>query len=88
MCEPAVERTSLVQNRSLIASGMPSSGLAPPRRDASRPTPLAMARERIRRPEHIGIEAARPFHRGEMRVGKLDGGNRFVAEPIRALPPG
>ena len=84
MREQAVVRTSLVANRSLMPSGMPSSGRASPA--LSRASALLRHRARaLRRLQHIGVERARLLDRGEMRVGELGGGERALAQAVARL---
>ena len=85
MCEPAVVRTPSVQNRSLTASGMPSSGPASPLAMRASEA-LAMALRALRRLQHIGVERARLLHRGEVRVGQFERRRISSASGHRARP--
>ena len=81
MCEQAVVRTPSVQNMSLTASGMPSSGPALPACDAR----VGGFRHRggaLRRLQHIGVERARLLHRRKMRVGQFQRGEAFLLQPV------
>ena len=81
MCEQAVVRTPSVQNMSLMASGMPSSGPASPLAMRASDA-FAMAQRALRRLQHIGVERARLLDRRQMRVGEFDGGEFLLLQPI------
>ncbi len=82
--EPAVVRTSLVQNRSLMPSGMPSSGPPSPFRKPRVRRARHVARV-VRRLLHEGIERARGFDRADMGVGQLERGDVFLAQTLAGL---
>ena len=84
MCEQAVVRTPCVQNMSLIASGMPSSGARLAVGDA-RIGGFRHVAGALGRLQHEGVERARLFDRGKMRVGQFGGGEALFLQPVARL---
>ena len=87
MREHAVVRTSLVANRSL----MPERNAFQRPRVAGLEPRVGVLRHRARRVgrlQHIGVERARLLDRRDMRVGKLGGGERALAQAVARLGEG